>query len=143
MPFRFDPKYWRICAEETRQLARGVRDEEANQIMLRIAADYEKLAERMGQEPCKATAHLMALYGANAGRTPLTRRQREVLSWIAAGKSAVQIGELLRISSRTVLEHSRSAARKLGAANRAQVIALAVHRGIIDLIDRDRPRLGP
>jgi DNA-binding NarL/FixJ family response regulator len=70
--------------------------------MLRIAADYEKLAERMEHEPCKATAHLISLYGADAGGTPLTRRQREVLSWIAAGKSAFQIGGLLRISSRTV-----------------------------------------
>lgn len=36
---------WRMRAEETRALAEEMKEAEPNSIMLRIAADYEKLAE--------------------------------------------------------------------------------------------------
>jgi hypothetical protein len=41
-----DPEHWRHRAEETRTLAEAMSDEVSKQMMLRIAADYEKLAER-------------------------------------------------------------------------------------------------
>ncbi len=49
-----------------------------------------------------------------------------MLSWIAAGKSAWEIGEILNISKRTVEEHSQQTVRKLGASNRAHAVALAI-----------------
>jgi DNA-binding CsgD family transcriptional regulator len=63
----------------------------------------------------------------------LTPREREVLAWVAQGKSAWEIGEILDIAKRTVDEHVQTAVRKLGAANRTQAIALALQRRIIDL----------
>jgi LuxR family transcriptional regulator, quorum-sensing system regulator BjaR1 len=63
----------------------------------------------------------------------LTPREREVLAWVAQGKSAWEIGKILDIAKRTVDEHVQTAVRKLGAANRTQAIALALHRRIIDL----------
>jgi DNA-binding CsgD family transcriptional regulator len=63
----------------------------------------------------------------------LTAREREVLTWIALGKSAWEIGEILGIAKRTVDEHAQTAARKLGAANRTQAVAIAVRNGLIDL----------
>jgi len=63
----------------------------------------------------------------------LTLRETEVLAWVARGKSAWEIGKILGITKRTVDEHARSAARKLGAANRAEASALAVQRRIIEL----------
>jgi LuxR family quorum sensing-dependent transcriptional regulator len=56
----------------------------------------------------------------------LTERQREVLMWIAAGKSSWAIGEILGIAKRTVDEYASLATRKLGAANRTQAVAIAL-----------------
>jgi DNA-binding CsgD family transcriptional regulator len=63
----------------------------------------------------------------------LTPREREVLTWVAQGKSASEIGEILRIVKRTVDEHVQTATRKLGAANRAQAVAIALRRRIIEV----------
>jgi hypothetical protein len=41
-----DPDHWRRRAKEMRALAEGVQDAGAAEGMLRIAAEYEKLAER-------------------------------------------------------------------------------------------------
>jgi LuxR family quorum sensing-dependent transcriptional regulator len=91
----------------------------------------------------KSAVHLMALYAFDRMRTLrghlpdkkllLTAREREVLSWVAAGKSAAQISQALRISKRTVDEHSQTAARKLGAANRTQAVAIAMRDRIIEI----------
>jgi DNA-binding CsgD family transcriptional regulator len=63
----------------------------------------------------------------------LTARELEVLAWISLGKSAWEIGEILGIAKRTVDEHAQTAARKLGAANRTQAVAIAVRDGLIDI----------
>jgi LuxR family quorum sensing-dependent transcriptional regulator len=87
--------------------------------------------------------HLIALYAFDrvhriVGPLPcqgprLTRREREVLVWTAQGKSAWEIGEILGIAKRTVDEHAQSAFRKLGAANRAHAVAIAVRERLINI----------
>jgi LuxR family transcriptional regulator, quorum-sensing system regulator BjaR1 len=91
--------------------------------------------------------HLMALYAferlrALRGTPPftsacrkraLTPREREVLGWIAQGKTAWEVGEILDIAKRTVDEHVQTAGRKLGARNRTHAIALALRAGTITL----------
>jgi LuxR family quorum sensing-dependent transcriptional regulator len=91
----------------------------------------------------KSAVHLMALYAFDRMRTLrgslsrkkvlLTAREREILSWVAAGKSAAQISQALKISKRTVDEHSQTAARKLGAANRTQAVAIAMRDRMIEV----------
>jgi LuxR family quorum sensing-dependent transcriptional regulator len=63
----------------------------------------------------------------------LTPREIEVLGWVARGKSAWEIGEVLHIAKRTVDEHVRAAVRKLGAVNRTHAVALALRERIIEL----------
>jgi LuxR family transcriptional regulator, quorum-sensing system regulator BjaR1 len=87
--------------------------------------------------------HLMALQAFERMRTilrplprskpALTPREREVLAWVANGKSAWEIGEILSIAKRTVDEHAQTAFRKLGAVNRTQAVAIALRERIIDL----------
>jgi len=45
-----DPQYWHERADQTRKLANGLRTKEAKTAMLRIAADYERLARRAEQQ---------------------------------------------------------------------------------------------
>jgi LuxR family quorum sensing-dependent transcriptional regulator len=85
--------------------------------------------------------HLMALYAFDRvrclhqkypeERPSITPREREVLKWVAVGKSAWEIGEILNISKRTVDEHTQTASRKLGAVNRAQAVAIAIRERLI------------
>ncbi len=63
----------------------------------------------------------------------LTSREIEVLTWVARGKSAWEIGEILDIAKRTVDEHAQTAVRKLGAVNRTHAVALAVRDRIISI----------
>lgn len=41
-----DPGHWRGRAEDMRRLAADIKDAEAREAMLRVAAEYDKLAER-------------------------------------------------------------------------------------------------
>jgi LuxR family quorum sensing-dependent transcriptional regulator len=62
-----------------------------------------------------------------------TRREVEVLTWVAKGKSAWEIGEILNITKRTVDEHVRIAVQKIGAANRTHAVALAIKNELIKI----------
>jgi LuxR family transcriptional regulator, quorum-sensing system regulator BjaR1 len=65
--------------------------------------------------------------------TPLlTTREREVLAWSAQGKSAWEIAQILGLAKRTVDEHTQTAARKLGAANKTQAVVLALLHHMIE-----------
>jgi len=51
MPASFinDPEHWRRRAEEARTIAEQMSDSPSKEAMLRIAKDYERLAERAAQ----------------------------------------------------------------------------------------------
>jgi DNA-binding CsgD family transcriptional regulator len=59
----------------------------------------------------------------------LTEREREVLSLMALGRSNSAISKRLVIREGTVKSHVKHILRKLGAANRAEVISLTLGRG--------------
>jgi LuxR family transcriptional regulator, quorum-sensing system regulator SolR len=55
----------------------------------------------------------------------LTNKEREVLLWMAEGKTAWEIGRILAISERTVKFHLHNIYAKFDVANRAQAITVA------------------
>ncbi|MEQ1888390.1 MAG: DNA-binding response regulator [Alphaproteobacteria bacterium] len=56
----------------------------------------------------------------------LTVREAEVLTWTARGKSNRDIGEILKMSPRTVNKHLEQIYRKLGVENRTAAAAIAI-----------------
>ncbi len=74
--------------------------------------------------------------------TTLSPRERQVLALTASGAGLSQIAEELTISPSTAKTHLRNVHRKLGARNRAQAIAIAIDRGLVDLPGRRYSRLG-
>jgi DNA-binding NarL/FixJ family response regulator len=64
--------------------------------------------------------------------TMLSDRERTVLREVAAGRSTKQIAQVLGITERTVKFHVASIMNKLGADNRAQAVAEAAKRGLLD-----------
>lgn len=70
-----------------------------------------------------------------SGKVPraptLTARERETLTWAAAGKSYWEIATILGISERTVRFFMANARRKLDVVSNTQAVAEAVWRGLI------------
>ena len=57
---------------------------------------------------------------------PVTRREREVLSWLAAGKTDKDIGAILGMSPRTVQKHLQHIYEKLGVETRTAAVLRAM-----------------
>jgi DNA-binding NarL/FixJ family response regulator len=66
------------------------------------------------------------------GAGALSAREREVLRLVAQGFPSKQIAGQLNITERTVKFHTASVMRKLGADNRAQAVAIAAQRGLLE-----------
>jgi DNA-binding CsgD family transcriptional regulator len=67
----------------------------------------------------------------SADKTVLSERERECLYWVSEGKTTQEIALILGVSSNTVNKYIVSSIQKLGAANRAMAIAVAIRAGII------------
>lgn len=61
----------------------------------------------------------------------LSGRERECLTWAAAGKSSWEISQILCLSENTVTGYLKAAAKKLGCVNRTQAVAEAIRTGQI------------
>jgi DNA-binding NarL/FixJ family response regulator len=59
-------------------------------------------------------------------RVPLTRRETEVLLWLARGKSNRDIAQILNISYRTINKHLEQIYPKLGVETRTSAVAMAI-----------------
>lgn len=68
-----------------------------------------------------------------AAHTPLTPREREILQWVAAGKSDDEISEILNIGAATVTSHVENAKKKLDAFRRTYAVVQAIRFGEISL----------
>jgi len=62
----------------------------------------------------------------------LTPREREVVAKVALGRRRQEIADELFISDATVKTHLRNAMHKLDVRSQAQLIAVALARGLIE-----------
>ncbi|MFP4321872.1 MAG: response regulator [Anaerolineales bacterium] len=70
---------------------------------------------------------------------PLTRREREVLFYLAEDWPVVKIAEQLDISAKTVDRHRDNIMRKLDLHSRIELVKYALRKGIISLDDEPMP----
>lgn len=116
-----------------------IHSAEGYQAAVTMAGDCVDLVSRT-----KPALHLMALYSyakatdlMKPGRKErvylLSKREREVLSWAAAGKTTWEISQILAIGEQTVLTHLKAAATKFDAPNRVSTVVAALRRGEISL----------
>ncbi len=63
---------------------------------------------------------------------PLTRREQEILTLMAARKTNQEIAEILYIAPGTVRVHIHAILHKFGASDRKQAIALAMQNNLLD-----------
>lgn len=63
----------------------------------------------------------------------LTDREKQVLKLIAEGYTHKEIGDMLVISTKTVIAHQTNISEKLGINSRASLIKFAIQRGIIKI----------
>ncbi len=64
----------------------------------------------------------------------LTRREIEVLEWVARGKTNTEIGMILYISPRTVSKHLEHIYTKLGVESRTAAVVT-----FLEIIQQSRP----
>ena len=87
-----------------------------------------------GHNPCPAGRGNKAIpecFYTESEEPPLTKRETEILTLVACGKSNKQISAICSISEQTVKCHISAVLRKLHASDRAHSVALALRRGFI------------
>jgi len=88
-----------------------------------------KLAERVLQKFQELSSHSETEGLASS----LTKRETEILEYIARGFLNKQIASSLEISEQTIKNHVTSILRKLNANARTEAVVIAIRRGIISI----------
>lgn len=68
----------------------------------------------------------------SAAGTEISSREKDVLKWVKYGKTNWEIGQILKISERTVKFHLKNLANKFNAHGRSHIVAVALSKGIIE-----------
>jgi LuxR family quorum-sensing transcriptional regulator LasR len=79
----------------------------------------------------ESVRRLDALAAPAAPAIRLTAREREVLTWVSAGKTSWEIARILALAERTVIFHVDNAMKKLDTSTRSQAVAKAFTLGLI------------
>ncbi|SEQ48562.1 transcriptional regulator, LuxR family [Devosia sp. YR412] len=81
-----------------------------------------------------AHSRILDLQTASRAALPiLSEREREVVTWLAAGKTADDVSCILRISPRTVHAHIAAAGHKFGTSNSTHTVVEAIRRKQISI----------
>lgn len=112
------------------------RDEAAEQLRLadEVATRLKAvpLAEAVASCAKRARITLRADEPVRAQVDLFTPRERAVLGLVAAGRTNREVGEELYISEKTVSVHLSRIMAKLGASRRAEAVAIAYDRGLLE-----------
>ena len=107
---------------EPTELLRAIRVVAEGGSLLSPSVTRRVIEEFAARRPAAAAPH------PDIGR--LTEREREILSWVATGRSNDEIAAELVVSPATVRTHVSRAMVKLGARDRAQLVVFAVQSGL-------------
>ena len=69
-------------------------------------------------------------YEARKSERGLTEREKEILVLVSKGCSNAEIGDILHLSPNTVKNHLKNLFEALGAADRAEAVAIGIRRGL-------------
>jgi DNA-binding NarL/FixJ family response regulator len=111
-----------VKSAAARELVDAIRRVAAGEVFVRPAA-APVLAKGWTRRATRGEAR--ALY------VTLSDRERDVLQLFAQGYTSAQIGERLRISSKTVDTYKRRINEKTGLAERAEYVKLALELGLL------------
>jgi DNA-binding CsgD family transcriptional regulator len=92
-------------------------------MMTRLCAPDSVLAEKCEGIQIVQTADLREL-------SRLTRREREVFYYLAMGLTVMEVAKTVVCSPKTIERHAVAIHRKLDLTNRAELVRLAVERGV-------------
>lgn len=116
--------------EDVDAVAKGM-EAGARGYVLKHAAREEVVAALIhamaGASPQRSTARPPS----QGGAPNLTEREIQVLTGMSNGRSNGEIGKELFLSEDTVKTHARRLFRKLGAADRAQAVAIGYRWGVV------------
>jgi two-component system NarL family response regulator len=101
-------------------LVKGTAPQQIRESVRRVAAGESLLPASIAAKLAESMAH-----------PELSERERQVLQYMANGRSNKEIGQILYISENTVKAHVKSILTKLDAMGRTEAIAIAINRGII------------
>jgi DNA-binding CsgD family transcriptional regulator len=121
---RGDGRHLRVQFAAHREIVTG-RD-----LILGVVLELDGRPVRCGKAPLRSSA------------AALTPREREVVALVALGGRRREIAAQLFISEATVKTHLRNAMHKLDVHSQAQLVAVALTQGLIELEPRGRGRVG-
>jgi len=101
-------------------LVKGTAPQQIRESVRRVAAGESLLPSSIAAKLAESMAH-----------PELSERERQVLQYVANGRSNKEVGQILYISENTVKAHVKSILTKLDAMGRTEAIAIAIKRGLI------------
>lgn len=103
-------------------LVKGASPQQVREAVRRVAEGEALLTPEIASKLAESMSH-----------PELTERELEVLKYMANGRSNKEIGQILYISENTVKGHVKAILTKLDAMGRAEAIAIATKRGLIQV----------
>lgn len=91
---------------------------------LKLLVPYIDVALRQVQAPTRQAGATGPLMKVVKDDSRLSEREAEIMKWVALGKTNVEIGSILNLSSFTIKNHMQRIFKKLDVFNRAQAVSV-------------------